>query len=109
VIEKRFKQKMRIKEEVSSDGEDKNQKSFKESLHFALLNYVPKCEIDEGHISTSQVKKEIAFDGLPTKLQIQPLPDALIKLEVPEDKQTNKETSKPPNPGHKLLGKYCCA
>jgi hypothetical protein len=103
LIEKRFKLKMRIKEEVSSDGEDKNQKSFKDSLHFAFLNYIPKCEVDEGHISTSQVKKEIAFDGLPTKLQIQLLPDAL-KLEVPVDTQTNKETSKPLNPGLKLIG-----
>jgi hypothetical protein len=94
---------MRIKEEVSSDGEDKNQQSFKESLQFSFLNYVPKCEVDEGH-NTTPVKKEIVFDGLPTKLQIQLLPDAL-KLEVPEDTQANKETAKPPKPGINLLGK----
>jgi hypothetical protein len=77
-------QKIRIKEEVNINGKDKKQRSTKESLSKTIL---PTC--------ANHVKKEIRFDGLPAKLQIQPLPDAL-KVEILEDVQAEKGIFKTP-------------
>lgn len=78
-------QSIRIKQEVvNSDDED--------NKHLPPTAFFKNESMCEGDCS-NHVKKEIVFDGLPKKLQIQLLPGAL-KDEVIEETTTVKSLSK---------------